>query len=1681
MPNGTEESYIPAGRLSFAKIKAMTTDAMTIYDRARKLLAMSDDEILEHATNRVSDKKKAVYVNAIRDYAKGIIKLFKGLTGHSEAELDRAAKGEDINNKTPITAGQQLSVEDLKRIFEENNEGDEEQQALFDKVYAVVKNLNLKISTYSDENTDVAAYYQWDNQLRINAHFWNAKRVYDEKTGKTVEMNGHVRASTLLHELIHSVTVYADDLYGSDDPKADNYDPTHGGLSENLQRAVRNLRAVYKAVMEHPDSHILTRYALTNEKELIAELANPYVRDGLHKMGVWARIKNAVLQFFNIRQYNDFSRYEPEEAKALSQTTLGSELSKALDDFLDNFDMDTYRAWVGTYGGSAKDMRSEMKVESVADNADKLNDKARHDSQTLAGESPKDEFFRNAQRDGLDRTLGHDNYTSLMRDIYTHLRNPELSKFVRDNVWHNNLDVYKTTQAFFASIADKPGHETLWQDYQQKVNDALQKAGIKTQLGLRQAKYLAWLAEHPSDPLNPIKEAERVAARRRIMNERIEQPISNGEFQDFPTEDDRKLKTENEFSHTSSPAAQSPSAPHTPQAAPFSASSVPTAVESDKFESHFAQQGSSLPPTATPVQHMAKATYEKLLEDGSFVWKEAHVDYMQAAQELVRAVTGKKGDTKGVLKENEDFLNGENQLSSRTKDMSDIFQATIMKPLTKTIQALLPEFGKKRKEAMTAMQTYMITKHALERNRVFFIRDMVRRLQQDGRAVDALNMESTFYGEKNRLDTLLDNGTITLAEYYQQLDSTITTLTKPITRHNFDPSKLGKGNGLSVLFGDGKGAYDDAAAIQSVMDTEERIGRDRINELWDRTEAAARFSVSIQNEGGLISQELAGHLNSMFKWYVPLRGFDMTMAEDVYPYLSEDFDPKNEVAPVLKNADGRVSLADRDIFARMAAMASKAISTSLQNRDVNQRFLNFVHDYYNVDGKDRLVTEVKHWIVKTVDPQTGAEVWEESFPNLTKKVNGKVVPVTDAAEVEQIVTDWENDMQARKAKGEAKVVNEKNTIPYRFIKASNRSQHIVVAYQKGERHVLIVNGNPRAAEAINGLLRPESGNNIFNKIVRGVSQLVTTYQPDFVVRNTFRDAWFAAYNNFINEGFDYWRRYCGNYVKIATAGVGSGMSFGSLFYRYKKGTLNPNKADDMYFKEFMENGGETGWAGMEDVKKWQAKISADVMSKNKRGVLDALTALPRLLVFANEHAENIARFATYITSRKAGRSVTRSIADAKEVSVNFNRKGAGKKSTTFRTENDNEGRQQSAYWAGVTAQWLRGNIMFYNAGMQGLNTFAKNIKYHPVRSTAATALFFALGGFIAPAINQALQDMEDRKDRNVDNPYAELPEYLRRQNLCIYVGKGNFITIPLPIELRAMFGIGDMTASFTSHPELSNGENPVVDVASQLSQILPVDFLGENNSFFMALVPAYVKPFFEAGLPTALFKGKENGLTEGTNTKWNGMPIRRDRSDWNQYAPQWQRAFTSTGDFYVKVAKFLDRKTNPYDDPNVRGWLDIDPAATQHYTESFLGGLATTANNLGAVIKEVAADPSFSTVLKSSHTPLLRTLHYTPDERNRYFRTRSKWFVYKEKADRFQADMKALSIDRANPLDYAKTKSAAFAKQQKISQTMRQAEKTYDAYTKLIKLTVDPKQKDSYMMQREQLMYDTVQQLEKLE
>ena len=106
---------------------------------------------------------------------------------------------------------------------------------------------------------------------------------------------------------------------------------------------------------------------------------------------------------------------------------------------------------------------------------------------------------------------------------------------------------------------------------------------------------------------------------------------------------------------------------------------------------------------------------------------------------------------------------------------------------------------------------------------------------------------------------------------------------------------------------------------------------------------------------------------------------------------------------------------------------------------------------------------------------------------------------------------------------------------------------------------------------------------------------------------------------------------------------------------------------------------------------------------------------------------------------------------------------------------------------------MKSLFLFFNAAVQSLANFANLAKANPKRFSAAVGGFTA-AGIILTIINNLLIGMiggDDDKDA-----YENLPEWVRKNNFCFWLGGDKFLTIPIPIELRAFYGSGELFRSY---------------------------------------------------------------------------------------------------------------------------------------------------------------------------------------------------------------------------------------------------------------------------------------------
>nr|DAJ60186.1 MAG TPA: Large polyvalent protein associated domain 38 [Caudoviricetes sp.] len=712
--------------------------------------------------------------------------------------------------------------------------------------------------------------------------------------------------------------------------------------------------------------------------------------------------------------------------------------------------------------------------------------------------------------------------------------------------------------------------------------------------------------------------------------------------------------------------------------------------------------------------------------------------------------------------------------------------------------------------------------------------------------------------------------------------------------------------------------------------------------LWEAINKATKATLEKVYLSGIISKETYEKILGMYDYYVPLRGWNETTSEQVYGYLTSKDGPLG--GSIMKKAEGRESMAD-DPIATIGMMADDVIRQGNRNL-MKQRFLNFI-----LNHPSDAVSVHDIWL----EYNDAMDEWVPVFADIED---------TDTAdEVAQKVEAFEQRMEALRAAEPTKYKRgrEAQHIPYKVVKGNLR-EHQVLIKRNGRTFVATINGNPRAAQALNGLTNPDVDQNgvVGNMLKAGtwinrqLSAFYTTRNPDFVVSNFFRDALYSNCMTWVKESPRYALRFHKNFGRL------NPVVMRRLLGKWENGTLDMSDKYEKMFYQFMKNGGETGYTNVRDIEGHKRAVAAELKKQGSTG-RKAWAALGMQLDLLNRSAENCARFAAFVTSREFGRSIDRAIYDAKEISVNFNKKGSGGKMVNA---NGQTALGKIGAYLGGGGRLL---YVFWNAGIQGMTNFARQAKLHPVKATAGASALMALG-YAIPMLAEMLGGGDGDDDDK--NAYYNLPEYIRRSNICFYAGE-QWVTIPLPIEYRAMYGMGELAYGVISGNERYSGMELGLQMAGQVTQLLPIDML-EGGGGISPFIPSAAKPFTEAYI---------------MNKSWTGLPVYKDTA-FNKDDPEWTKAYASADKHLVDFAKWLNEISGG--DDYKKGYIDINPAKIEYLLNGTFGGMFTFPNKLNKTGETIFGDREF----EWRNIPIANRLIKSGDERTANRKLQNEYFKY---------------------------------------------------------------------------------------
>lgn len=877
----------------------------------------------------------------------------------------------------------------------------------------------------------------------------------------------------------------------------------------------------------------------------------------------------------------------------------------------------------------------------------------------------------------------------------------------------------------------------------------------------------------------------------------------------------------------------------------------------------------------------------------------SYFDSMQPVKVLQKTITEETGQQ---IRPEENVYLQENRANSMAQRKHEMWERGHMEPARREVTKLMQQImggnwltrrfklPKTRRNAYNAVVRYMKSKHGLENN-------------EYRRNMEAEAAREPFEAEIGAVEKLVKDGNISRAEADKRQAELKEQADKAETESR--AKTLNKDySGLQGIYGkdferkakeyveDFEGAYDTAP-------------------LWREWNGATKAILEEEYKSGLLSKELYDRIRNMYKYYIPLKGWAENRAEDVYTYYATGSGDGGKP----HRREGRTSESD-DPLVTLEQDADRQFTAAARNR-TKQALYNLATAH-----KSSLLTVRRQWY-QNMGTKENPD-WQRKDPEIPENATPE--------QMEQIIKDFEKDMRKLEKEGTAMRQKKPMILPYHATKSMEK-EHTVRVMVNGKEYVIYVNGNPAAAQAVNGTSTPQDPDGSVLKRIYGAlrwinrvkASLLTAVNVNFIPGNLVRDAQYSIQNMKAKEPVGYVLKY----VKNLGEGMAK-MTSARLFYKDKKGTLNMDDKTERLFKEFLDNGGETGYTARYTLEKQRRRNMAAINRMTGIDWLAGLRMLQHSLEYVNRSVETIVRFAAYKTSREAGRSIAQSINDAKEASVNFDKHGSG--------ELGNK-------------EWRLAYI-FSNVGFQALRRLLENASGHPVRFTLAQIERFALG-FAVPMMAKALLDSDGDDDEK--DAYEALPEWMRESGLAVPVSpilrkvgaddaadkvKRVFLYLPLGPEDKIWYALGENTWHLFNKDNITEEEamDMAVKFGSLAADLLPLDFQGYGGNPIVSLAPTPVQDF----------------VALEQNVNYWGQPIYRESTNYNEHDPGHRLAFTGTPEWYVERAEDINRLTGG--DEYTKGWLSPKPEQIEYFINQTGGGVTRVVNQVMSLIERAGED-----------------------------------------------------------------------------------------------------------------------------
>ncbi|EHA0236006.1 hypothetical protein JJS51_000208 [Salmonella enterica] len=655
------------------------------------------------------------------------------------------------------------------------------------------------------------------------------------------------------------------------------------------------------------------------------------------------------------------------------------------------------------------------------------------------------------------------------------------------------------------------------------------------------------------------------------------------------------------------------------------------------------------------------------------------------------------------------------------------------------------------------------------------------------------------------------------------------------------------------------------AEAAAIMDRVRRSGKqaqyDRLAGIVDDMLARRRELIT---EAGLEDKGTVDAWQKAYKYYVPLKGQDTDGV--VLPRTGKGFVISGRES---KQAMGRNSRAQSPSTQAMQDLTASLIRR--RKNEVGNAFLKLVQDNPDRD----------YW-----------QVFTDDSPDTTRRIVEKNDPVT------------------------GETIRQVEDVP---VPMAMMSDKYFTTRKDGKTYYIKLH-DERLMRAMKNM-GPETGNVVIQtlaRVNRFLSSVNTTFNPEFLVSNFVRDMQTAVMNLKAEQGRDD-GKLNGRDIAMKTV-RDSGIAMKAVYASLRNKSLSGKGAEwQKTWKEFVEDGAKTGWFRMEDLN-GQMKEMDRLVALAKGGWqgqgIQAWHSFFKLVEDGNNAVENALRLSAYKHARDAGLSRAQAASLAKNMTVNFNRRG------------EQGVLLNSLYMFANASIQGTANMMRSLAHLNGEGPLLQRLRWKNLNMAQKVALAATGAGYLIASLNRAGAGQDD----DGVNWYDKVPDYVKEHNLVImkslFGGKpGEYWSIPLPYGYNMFFLLGG-TAEGGIRGDLKATRAAGNIVGGLLGAFNP---LGSEDS------KTLTGTLLKNATPT-IFRP---AMDQAMNENFMGTQIYRENFPGGTPKPESTLGRRSTPEAYKVFADWLNRTSGGSQYRS--GAVDINPDIMKYWIDYVSGGMGRFA------------------------------------------------------------------------------------------------------------------------------------------